>query len=271
MREMKVRNVSRVSSYSTIKHIVIVDNDSNDESYSKLIKLECEKIRVIKSERNGGYAYGNNIGIKYCIKNFSSQYILISNPDVIYNEECLIDCCNFLRAHNDFTIVAPRMKNINGEYVDCAWNLSGWFSYATSGLLFARKNRFLNDKNFQNTEFVPCDCVAGSFFIVDVNNFINIGFFDEKTFLYCEETIIGFKNGKQKAAVLSNSSFVHAHSVSINKTFSSELKRKKLLWESRIYVLRQYYKVNAFQLCICKIIMKISLAETWLKCVIKRK
>ena len=54
-----------------------MDNKSTDFSFEKLKKFQTEKIRVISSEKNGGYGYGNNIGIKYAKDFLKIRYILI--------------------------------------------------------------------------------------------------------------------------------------------------------------------------------------------------
>ena len=65
------KNISKIRDYSVIDHIVIVDNSSTDNSYDRLKKLCSDRIDVVKTDRNGGYGYGNNFGIKYLIKNYN--------------------------------------------------------------------------------------------------------------------------------------------------------------------------------------------------------
>ena len=45
---------------NAIDKIVVVDNCSTDYSLSKLTCLKSDKIDVIQTDKNGGYAYGNN-------------------------------------------------------------------------------------------------------------------------------------------------------------------------------------------------------------------
>ena len=55
--------LQRIENYKVLSHIVVVDYFSTDNSYSKLKEFENEKISVIKADKNGGYAYGNNFGV----------------------------------------------------------------------------------------------------------------------------------------------------------------------------------------------------------------
>ena len=64
--------------------IIIVDNDSTDGSYYKLNTFfrKYEHVIIIKSNENKGYSNGNNIGMKFAIKNFHPKYLMLANPDV---------------------------------------------------------------------------------------------------------------------------------------------------------------------------------------------
>ena len=77
-----VEFVQRVKNMDSIDLIVVIDNCSTDDSYIQLKILESNKVHVIKSEKNGGYGYGNNVGIDY-LKD-KVDYIMIANPDVIF-------------------------------------------------------------------------------------------------------------------------------------------------------------------------------------------
>ena len=61
--------------------VVVVDNNSGDNSVS-LIENRFPFIKIIESERNKGFGYGNNIGIKQCLDE-NCQYIWLLNNDTI--------------------------------------------------------------------------------------------------------------------------------------------------------------------------------------------
>ena len=60
--------------------IFIIDNHSPNESLKKLYILKEPKIQIIDSGKNGGFAYGNNIGIQYALE-AGMDYILLLNND----------------------------------------------------------------------------------------------------------------------------------------------------------------------------------------------
>ena len=74
-----IEYINLIKNYNAIDRIVIVDNCSPDGSYEILKKYESDKISVIQTDKNKGYAYGNNYGIHYLEKNGEKyDYITIS-------------------------------------------------------------------------------------------------------------------------------------------------------------------------------------------------
>ena len=59
--------INNIKDYKILKHIVIVDNNSTDDSYKKLKEFESNRITIIKNSSNH-YSSGLNIGAKYLIK-----------------------------------------------------------------------------------------------------------------------------------------------------------------------------------------------------------
>ena len=57
--------IQNIEDYEVIDEIVIVDNDSKDDSYERLLKLKNNKITILKNCLNKGYGSGINLGSKY--------------------------------------------------------------------------------------------------------------------------------------------------------------------------------------------------------------
>ena len=108
--------------------------------------------------------------------------------------------------------------------------------------------------------------------MMDAGVMIRHGMYDENMFLFCEEVALGIRlrDAGYKAALLPNESFIHAHSVSINKSYRSEVRKKKMLVKSKLYVIRHYYKANRLQMFLAGIMAGISVAESAVMSVLKR-
>lgn len=256
--------IDTVKNYSNLDKIVVVDNNSNDRSYEKLKKFENHKIHVIKSNKNGGYGYGNNIGIKYAISEFNPNYLIISNPDVFFEDNILLKMVNVYSNNEKVGIVAPKMIDNSGQ--KSAWKLptivddillASSITSKTIYKIFKQKEYSL-DKNINYV-----DVISGSFFMIPSNVMKSINYFDEDTFLYCEERILAFKLIKEgyKNIILGNISFIHEHSISIKQSISSKIERFKIYNDSKLVYYNKYYRLSKAKYNILKFVLNIGLVE----------
>ena len=275
--ETTIQFANLVKQYSCISHILVVDNCSTDESFKKLKSVESDKVIVISSDKNGGYGYGNNFGIRYLKNNFDSNYILLSNPDVIVSEDAIVALESFLRNHPDYVIAAPFMHNVqNVRQSNTAQRIPSKFGFILSQSIVLSQFFHYRCYNFNQYDlcknYIDVDCVSGSCFMFDVKKMMNYGMFDENIFLYKEELVLGikFKEAKQKVALLTESFFIHKHSVSISKAYKTVLSKRKLSLKSHLFVLKKYYKANRFEMWMASIVAKISMFEVLLLSLLKK-
>ena len=248
----------------SIKGVLIVDNNSTDGSYEILKKQERNYtgLTVIKSDKNGGYGYGNNIGIRYCFQHYNPSHIIISNPDVKFDDtiECL---CKELDKDPHALIAAPKMVQKDGSDGNMPWRIPSKRQYVFLSSIFFSDNSFRHSvDDFKNkVEYV--DCVSGAFLMIKAVDDIVSGIYDENLFLYCEETLIGMKYRSigYRTVFLPDSHYIHLGSESINKTFDSEIKKLSITLDSRYYVLKKYYHIGLCERPIIKMIFGIQIME----------
>ena len=91
--------------------VTIVDNDSRDGSFEKLRqKASSDRVQVIASEYNGGFAYGNNFAIERALEQDDlPDYVYLLNSDAFPDPGCVQALVEFLDAN-------PRV-GIAGSYV----------------------------------------------------------------------------------------------------------------------------------------------------------
>ena len=262
--------VDSIKQYRNIEHIVIVDNCSLDDSFEKLKLLESDKILTIRSKQNGGYGYGNNVGIRFLKKKDNPEYILLSNPDVIVSDKTIKEMEMFLSTHSEYAIVAPFMCNKYGEKQNnSAFKLPTENQYIKSlGMFYSKYKHPLQYKDFEKSvdEFMTVGAVSGSMFMFRTDPMIKYGMFDENMFLYCEEVTLGLKmhQAQQKIGLLLQETFIHNHSISISKSYRSDVAKRRLLNKSKLYVLRNYYKSRGIKYFCAVILSKIGIAETYI-------
>ena len=123
--ETTKKYLKMIKDYKSLDCIIVVDNNSSDRSYEKLKKFENEKIVVLRSDKNGGYGYGNNIGIKFAIKRYNKCNIIISNPDIEVKDDTIKLMAKYLNNNLRVAIVSPVIKE-HGT-LNRGWKLSNGY------------------------------------------------------------------------------------------------------------------------------------------------
>lgn len=103
--------------------IIIVDNNSTDESREYLKKLvngqwsmvnkKNQSFRVIFNDENIGFSAGNNVGLKKISK--ETDYVLFLNPDTVVYSGVFKKTINFLENHSKAGAVTGRLVMANGK------------------------------------------------------------------------------------------------------------------------------------------------------------
>ena len=251
--------------------ILIVDNRSPNDSFQILVSefSNIPNVEVILSEKNGGYAYGNNFGLRYLEKKVY-DYILISNNDIEINDNLLL--FKLIKEYKKLkkpAFISPLMLiNNKPSKFDSAWRLPNkkveiLRSTFLSSFLFGSflRSLFYKIDEFKNTP-VAVDCLPGSFFMGRKEIFKSINYFDEGTFLYDEETIIGekVKALRLKNYLIPDLTYAHNASKTIDQ-FNSQIQKYKFLLESKIYYWTEYKKASFIFIITLKFLYKLRECE----------
>lgn len=262
--EDTIKYVNTISSYNVINRIVVVDNLSTTiDAFENLKSLENEKVKVIQSEKNGGYDYGNNIGIKY-LDSLGEEYdyIIISNPDISVTEDAINKCLKTLESDENIAVVAPRMYNKDDKPIRrSSWKMRTFLldvvhSTRVLELLFYKvlRNGEYTEKDYQN-ELLEVEAISGAFFIIKNKILREIGLLDENVFLFYEEDILAkqLKDKGYKTISLNSEKFIHYESQTIGKTFNY-YKKMRQLFISKMYYHKEYNNINTIQAIIFHIL-----------------
>ncbi len=102
--------------------IVVVENGSPNESYEELSKTLSgkDKVTLLKSEENLGFARGNNLGIRYAHENLGCDIVFVTNSDVTFESDLL----DFVKKENfdGVGVASPTVYNPNGKEQNPAVN-----------------------------------------------------------------------------------------------------------------------------------------------------
>ena len=268
--------VQRVKSYSSLNHIVVVDNCSSDESWENLKSLSDEKISIIKSDENRGYAAGNNCGIRYLRKKFPEvKNVIISNPDIYVADNDIKLLLHKL--DEGYGMSTGLIHNYNSKHgtkslaSNFCWRVPRYNDLIWNHLLLIYKVRrnifknsiYINLADYIDQKCIDTECVPGCFFTISMNALDTIGDFDEDTFLFSEESILGYrlKNFGYKVCVLPEVEILHEQSTSINKSIKNSKKKEQIRLDSECLYLKKYLKKTKFWISIYVFIFWIGFYE----------
>lgn len=239
--EKLIRNVEE---YSCLDIVLVLDNCSTDDSFSYLKKkYMSDKIAVIQSEANKGYAYAMNYGCKYLIERLGDCNVIVSNSDIIIYDET--DLIKLIASKSEgVAIVAPIVEGHNEE--SKGWKIPTPLQESLLNIIYIHRfleSRFLEYKMdyYQDKSMVEVEVILGCFFLIDTRYLQEVGFYDEHTFLYYEENIMARKLQSINAKTMVNTEVkvFHNHSVTIDKAFN-KLNKLRILKESQYYFQKNY-------------------------------
>lgn len=243
--------IEKINLYNNISHFVIVDNQSTDSSFEELTDLykNSANIVVIQSDENKGYGYGNNFGVRYVAEHFNDEYVLITNPDVIFSEQMLDKLLESINQNKASVISAVQYTTDDTEIKDKAWKVPTAFEYIFCD---TKLSKILNlsslyPNNHFDTDISVVDCVPGAMLLVKISDFLAIGGYDERMFLYGEETTLGYKLKKAgyKSLLANKEKYIHIGSTSTSKVMASKVEQRRRIYDSRLFFLKNYLKVNS--------------------------
>jgi GT2 family glycosyltransferase len=194
--------------------IIVVDNDSGDGDEAYLKKYHPE-IKYIQNSKNIGMGAGTNVGIRAA----AGEFILVMNPDIFIRGGVLEKLPDFLRKNEDVGIVAPQLLNADGtmQYSCYAWHglltpiyrrtFLGKFPWAKKDLA----EFLMTDWNHSSTRDV--DWIQGSCWLVRRELFDEIGMFDDRFFMYFEDTDFCRRvwNSGRRVVYLPEVKVIHLH------------------------------------------------------------
>ena len=269
--------VNRIIDYKVIDHIIVVDNCSTDDSLIKLNIIRNSKVSILEADKNGGYGYGNNLGIRFAYEKIKSNYIIISNPDVEFSNKCVENIISFMKDNTEYVVCAPiqYLHKLNGKILE-PWRITSLFKlvFGTSIIfskIFRISSKYKNFNVFDSNVF-DCDVVQGAMLILDAEFAYKFGQYDEDIFLYNEEECLAQKviKEKRKSAVFKSEYYVHHHSVSISKTYKSIYKKRKLQINSRKIYIYKYYKLNFLKKIFVFLFLKYCIFESLVISILKK-
>lgn len=186
--------------------ITLVDNGALELNKDFSFEIELKKcfpnlpIYYLVSTKNGGYGYGHN----QVILKSQADYHLILNNDVYMMPNTLKNALDFMQQHKQVGMLVPDVYDMDEKRVYlCRHNPSLWISFlrrfAPSFLkkIFQKQlSKFqMQDKNYNENMFKLSN-PTGCFMFCRLELLKQLGGFDEKFFMYYDDSDLGRRMAK---------------------------------------------------------------------------
>lgn len=207
--------------------ILVVDNGSTDDSVKSVKNLRVKELRVLRNQKNLGFAKGNNIGIKCAHKN-KADLVLLLNQDTIVSKNSLLPLLK-----NSADIVSPviRFKR-KGKWIydyggKINWNFGKTWHQESATYQFQKI-------------FLP-DYVSGCCMLIKKPVWEKIGLLEKKYFLYFEDVDYCLRAKKSGFIVATEPKSVIFHN--LVETNKKTLKQNFHLVKSNLFFINDYISI----------------------------
>ena len=192
--------------------IIVIEN-SNNLKFKEKLEIEYPNLKCYLAGENLGYAKGNNFGLA----KVQSKFALIINPDARLGDSALENFFKSCKEKQDFAIISPFIQERNDNNIN---------------------------NQLEKKDLVEVDNVKGFAMFLNIEQFRDVGYFDDNFFIYFEEIDLCRRIKKKKKKIYLDPSIkiFHAggqsHDVDIN--FEMELSRNWHWMWSTFYYHKKY-------------------------------
>ena len=167
--------------------IFVVDNHSADGSVEYLQLRFGNRITLIDSNRNLGFAKANNLAISKSV----GDYVLLLNPDTFVSEDALRLVIDFMDTHEKAGACGLRMHNADGSVA-----LESRRGLPTPLVSFLKmigfsSRYYMKNLSWNNPEQI--EVISGAFFMMRRQSLEQVGMLDEDFFMYGEDIDLSYR------------------------------------------------------------------------------
>ena len=202
--------------------VLIIDNAKEKDLKKKFLKFK--NVKVIVSKYNTGQTGGINLGFK----NISSKYAIYMDSDINFKKKIIDQFITAAQKIDNFVILAPQHEK--SKYI--------------KEFISSRENKF--------KEYQLMKIVHGQFLFFQTKNVKKVGLYDEKIFLYYDETDFCLRayRKKQNIYVLPQIKVEHFGGKSVNLPNAIEIEANKnwhFMWSKFYFFKKNFTTAYAFK------------------------
>ena len=207
-------------------NVIIIENSANN-NFKQATELKYSNVNCELAQKNLGYGKGNNLGLS----KVKTKFALILNPDAQLKNDTLDNFLDTAKNLNDFAIIGPGIQEASDA---------------------------LKEK-FGHNNLIETENVKGFAMFLNLQQFEEVGFFDENFFIYFEEIDLcrRLKIRNKKIYLDSKIKIDHIGGSSHNQKINSEMELSRnwhWMWSSFYY----HKKHQGFFFAFFKMFLKLT-------------
>ncbi|MBU3073204.1 glycosyltransferase family 2 protein [Clostridium estertheticum] len=227
-----------------IYEIIVIDNDSSDNSVNYIRTCFNNNVEIIEAKQNLGFGRANNIGIKKA----KGKYVFFLNTDTILINNAVKILYDFIDRNKNVGICGGNLYDENSKpthsflkKMPSVWTIiSGSILYKIQ-MIFSnmKKNQFNYSENIMEVAYI-----TGADIMIKKTVLAEVGGFDPEFFMYYEETELTNRVRLKGYKVYSvpDAKIIHLQGKSIpNKNAKSNIRKYKLEMYSMFLYFEKVY------------------------------
>lgn len=163
---------------STVQSQIILVDNASVENDARTISQQFPEVKTIRSELNGGFSAGNNLGIRWALEQ-EYEYIALLNNDTVVAPNMLELLCQYA---SETSVSAPKMLYYSKP--ETIWYGGGKINRKTGNA----EHYYMNQEDPGDKTVRKCDFATGCCIMIPASVFRKVGLLDERFFMYCEDS-----------------------------------------------------------------------------------
>lgn len=220
--------------------VIVVDNASSDGSV-EMVSQEFPQVRLIASAENLGFGVANNLGAQHAL----GHHVFLFNSDAYLTTDTPAILTAYLRSHPDTSCVCPRVILPGSGQVQ-----PKTFGFTPSLSRLCMQSLGLN-RLFPTSAFfrgtdgddrwakeMQVGWVSGVCMCIRRQDFLEVGGFDPRFFMYCEDVQLCMKLQKLGNIVLLDDADIVHYGGASSKNLSAKI-RNAVLQQRHLLIIMQ--------------------------------
>ncbi len=174
--------------------IIVVDNSANTDGIKDFLHVQFPEVKYLDGGGNVGFGKGCNVGFAHT----PARYFCTLNPDTVIpeNSHTIERVVRFMDGHPKIGMLGPKLLNTDGTIQESCYrfDLPSILIKPFKHISLDKKYKWIKKhtdklmmRDFDHQETRPVDWVMGSAMVARKEAVDEVGWFDDRYFMYMED------------------------------------------------------------------------------------